>query len=764
MINVTKRNGSIDKFDVSKIRKMTTIATQGLNVSPLELESNIHETFKNNVKTSDINEILISACSKLTSIESPDWIYAGGRIVMHDLQREVFKHTKVDYAQTEKTFYDYIQQMVKQKSYKQDLLSYSKDEIDSLAKCIKPKYDLNYTIGGALSLKKKYLHKNGNKTLELPQYADMVSAMLLNVHEKEDRVGKVKVQYDLIGSRVLSLATPLKSNLRKPNGSTSSCFIIPMDDSIESIMKTYKDIAYISKAGGGVGVYISKIRPSLSMLLGQPVSNNVCLWIKIINDIAVAVNQAGVRKGAVTPALDMWHKDIEDFVEIKTEVGELRLKSFDVFPQVVVRNLLLKRVKNNESFWTVDRHEIMTKGQKYLGEVIDLTELTEDEFNEWYPKIEALYDKGTLTNGHKHNAKAFWKKYLEVYIETGDLYMFNVDNANKHNPMNGKEQIYCGNLCQESFSPMTPSTDFETFEDELGFAGERWKTGRSHTCDLLSINLAEILNDEQLLERACRQGVRILDNSMDVTKTPISESNKHNVYYRTIGVGTLGTADWMAYNKLSYNKPEDWVELEKLYEKMSYWCFDESCNLAKEKGSFIAFDQTTMKDGILLGKTGKELDKQSVAGLDWSALCEKAKNGMRNLLTFSIAPNTSTSVLVGASASYLPIYSKFNYESMANLSVPIIPKFIKSRFWYYNESFTVPTENIIKGTTKIQKWIDTGISMELIINPEITSIKKISDALLEAFNEGLKTVYYSRTLDLSNTNEKEEKGCVSCAN
>lgn len=762
-MKVKKRNGESKDFDVEKIRRVIKWACDGLNINPLELESNITLQFKNNVKTSDIQEILVATASRLVSIENPDWVYVAGRLEMYQTQREIFKNYKFSYDETQHSFYSFINYMVKNKLYKKEILSaYTEDEITELAKYIKPDYDLGYTVGGAISLKKKYLRKFKNKLIELPQYSDMVNAMLINQFETTDKMQKVIDMYDLIGGRKISLATPLKANMRTPGGNTSSCFIMEIDDNLESLFDCYTKMAYISKAGGGIGVYVSKIRPSKALLLNIPAANAITYWVKIINDIAIAVNQAGVRKGAITVGMDFWHKDSADFIEIKTEIGEFREKSFDIFPQILINKVFMEKKEANEDFWAVDNTEVIAQ----FG--IDLTEVNETEFRHWYPQIEEAYEKGILKNGIKHNAKEFWKRMLTIYIETGDLYINHRDNMNFHNPVKDSGMmIKAGNLCCESFSPIVPSTNYRLV-DEDGVSGEVCDTGLTHTCDLLSLNMAEILNDKKILEYSVRKGIRALDNSMDITRTPSPEANKHNAAFRTVGLGTVGVADWMAYNKLSYVKEQDWDKLEKLFETIAYLAFDESCEIAKNKGSFLYYDKANFKDGILLGKTADELMRDSVANLPWDKLIAKImKYGMGNMLTFSPAPNTSTAVVMGASASYLPVFSRFNYETMSNMAVPIIPKFIKDRFWYYNESFTVPTEKIIKLTTRLQKWVDTGMSMELIINPEITDIKKISDALTEGFNNGLKTVYYSRTLDMTkkdDSDEKPEVSCIGCAN
>lgn len=753
VMKVIKRNGEKSDFNIKKIREVINLACENVDVNPLKLESNITSKFKNNIKTSDIQDMLIQTCTSLTSLEEPEWSLVAGRLVIYNLSRNIFKQTGFSYEDT--SFSEFFEYATRNNYYDKNILSaISEKELKKLNTYITPDNDMNYNIGSSLSLIRKYLIKNQRGTIELPQFADMAVSTFLNQNEK-DFVKETVKDYKMISQKIISLATPFKSNLRKPNGNLSSCFIMEVDDNIESIMKSYTDMAYISKNGGGIGVYMGKIRPEDALIKGVPAANVINKWVKIANDIAIAVNQLGVRKGAITVATDIWHLDIEEFIEIKTEVGDLRLKAFDIYPQVVLNNKFIEAVKNNKDWYLLDRQEL----QKFD---IELTNPV--EFNNNYEEIINLIQQGKIKHYKKVNAKNLWKRLLTVYIETGDLYMCNKDNMNSMNPMiDANEFIQCANLCCESFSPIKASDDFKT-EIKDGRVQNSFNSNLIHTCNLVSLNLTKILNNEKLLETATRRAVRILDKAIDITKVPVSEGQKHNEWFRTIGIGTLGTADWMAYNKLRYNKEEDWIQLEVIYEKISYYAFDESANIAKEKGNFKQFNSSNFKNGILLGKTSEELTKNSKAKLDWNKLTEKTSKYMRNMLLVALAPNTGTAVLMSSSASYLPIFAKFFNESMENLNIPVTPEFIKTRFWYYNESFTVPTENIIRLTNRLQYWIDTGMSMELIINPEITNIKKISDALLDTFSSNLKTVYYSRTLDMNSEDKKNTAPCVTCAN
>lgn len=445
---------------------------------------------------------------------------------------------------------------------------------------------------------------------------------------------------------------------------------------------------------------------------------------------------------------------------MKTEVGELRLKCFDIFPQVIVNNIFIKRLEEDKDWYLLDHTEILKK--------LNIDILIPGELEKHFDIIEQAVLSKKLTNIYIKKAKDIWKAMLKVYIETGDLYICHKENMNKTNPVyKNNMYIQSANLCVESYSPILSSTNYNT-KIENNQVIETYDMGYYHTCNLVSLNLAEILNNEELLEKACRKSVRMLDKAIEITTTPINESKKHNDMFRTIGIGVVGMADWIAYNRLSYKKDEDTDKVEALIEKIAYYTLDESCNLAQEKGSFKEFDNSYFKDGIILGKTADELMKNSKANLDWKLLSEKVKKGVRNALITALPPNSSTSLISMATASYLPTFSKFNYETLAKANVPIVPRFLKNRFWYYEESWTIPTEYIIKYTNKLQKWVDTGMSMELIINPSITTIKNISDAIIEGFKDNLKTVYYSRTLEIKDDGNivdgNKEVTCASCSN
>lgn len=579
----------------------------------------------------------------------------------------------------------------------------------------------------------------------------MCIAMLLAINE-EDKVEVAKRFYEALSLKKVSLATPILANLRLPNGNLSSCFITAMDDNIESIFYNVDTVAKISKNGGGVGLNISRVRAKNSMVNGYyNASGGVVPWIKIINDTAVAVNQQGRRAGAVTVALDSWHLDIEHFLELHTENGDQRGKAYDIYPQVVLSDMFMRRVEEDRTWTLVDPYEIRKKYE------VELCEIYGEQFEELYLKIEA---DDNLNLKKVIKARELFKEIMKVQIETGMPYIFFKDRANKMNHNSHAGMIGNGNLCMESFSNFSPSKKFN--EETEGETGVRTtKLGEVHTCNLVSMNLAEIERDE--LEEIVDISVRILDNTIDLTKTPIKESDKHNLAYRTIGVGTMGLADYLAREFMIYD--ESLNEIDELFEEIAIYSVKSSAKLAKSRGVYPMFKGSMWDKGIFFGKEKAEYLESSKFAEKWAEVFDLVETyGLRNGELTAIAPNTSTSLLMGSTASVNPTFSRFYIEKNQKGAVPRVVKHLKDRAWFYPEFKNVDPKTYVTIMSRIGKWITQGVSMELIfdLNKDIRA-KDIYDTFMTAWKEGCKSVYYIRTIQKNTNivNEKEE--CESCS-
>ncbi len=747
-IIVTKRDGSKQPWDLQKIRKQLDYAYRGTGLNPLELESKISLSLKPNIKTSEIQELMIQTAIAMISLEQPEMSLVAGRLAMHQLHRMIYKSTKIEWNEFEK----YIDYALKNKFYRDDFIkAYTKDDIAKLEQLFDLEYDYSQVIAQVMSLKSKYLIKSKKGIVEYPQFSDMTSSMILASVEKEP-MKWAGWYFNKLSEQKISLATPFKSNLRRPDGNTGSCFILPTGDSLLQITKTWSDMATISKEGGGIGVYLGWLRPGESWSTNIPKANKINRWTKIINDIAIAVNQRGIRKGAITPAIDWWHMDIFDFVEMKTETeSDLREKCFDLFPQVVVDQFFMERKEADGFVYLFDQYEL----KQLTG--IDVPSLVDDELYQAHLKVEELIESKKLKHFKQIKAKDLWKKMMKVWFETGDFYITKKEGLNLSNYLKCEGYIAnSANLCVESFSiTQTPTSWKQEVVDAKIVHSE--SNGMYHSCSLISLCLNNLLTDDEL-EDACKAAVRALDVSIDMGTMPVVEAENSAQALRNIGIGTLGAADWMAYHKLSYEKEEDLDKLEALYERIAWYCYNASIDLAIEKGSYPLFEKANYDK--MFGKPVEELNNLSKNGYDWVALAKRIKeNGIRNFLINAVAPNTSSGILQGAVASYLPPHSKLNYQTLADMSVPILPKYIKTRFWYYKSKFQYPAHKLIDMTRRVQRWTDTGVSMEVAINPELSTIKQISDSITDGFlKDEIKAVYYSVSID------GLKEGCTDCAN
>lgn len=754
-MTVIKRNDSESSLDIHEIRKALKWACNDLPVNYLEIESHVDSIYNEKISTSEIQLSLIEIALQLTSVKCPEWKFVAGRLLM----MEHYKNAAHNRGYSNFGYHDYfkfIKDSCKNGFYDSKFLTlYSEEELKEAEKLINPEYDCEFDYAGARLIINRYLIKENNRAYELPQEMFMSIALLLASNEDPSvRMQYVEKFYNLIASRKLSLATPILINLRKKNGNLSSCFITACDDSLDNIFYNINTIAQISKNGGGVGVNLSRIRSHGAQIQGVPgASGGVIPWIKIINDTAIAVNQLGKRAGAVTVALDIWHKDIESFLELQTENGDQRKKAYDIFPQVVIPDLFMQRVENSETWTLFDPHEIR---EKYF---IELSETWGNNFDNFYLKIEKDND---LKLKKIVSARDLFKNLLKSTIETGMPYIFFKDTANLANPNKHDGMIGNGNLCQESFSNFRPTKvgKPEINNDKIL---QKSNIGLTHTCNLLSLNLANLLTKEEI-DHAAKIAVRILDNTIELTNTPIEESNFHNSRYRTIGVGVMGLADYLAYHEVAYEKSIN--HIDNLFEELACSVIEESIELANERGSYDMFQDSDWSKSIFFGKNIKDIIIESENPARWNKINTNIKkHGIRNSQLLAIAPNTSSALVQGCSPSVLPIFSKFYYDKNSQGAIPICAPFVKDRFWFYKENKNIDQNKVVQIISTIQKWIDQGISFELLYNLN-NNLKAVDiyNIVMNAWKTKCKTIYYTRTIQKDSNILREKSECIACAN
>jgi ribonucleoside-diphosphate reductase alpha chain len=446
-IQVIRRDGSWAPLNISKIRAVVDWAGAGKAVNPIALEAGLTTRLRHGITTREIQDNLINCALEMCSPDEPDWRYVAGRLHIWSLWKDTLVSRGYQYGNYEQA----VRTKVEAGQYDSRLLTYSAAELREAGSWIEPDWDTDYDYAGAVLLTSRYLLPN-----ELPQEAFLTCALLLALVEvPQKRLFWAKRFYEAIAKRQISLATPILANLRVPGGSLTSCFILAIDDDLESIFREITNTARISKNGGGVGVNVSRIRATGSWVMGKSnASGGVIPWIKLLNDTAIAVNQGGKRAGAVTVGLDIWHLDVPEFLEMQAENGDQRRKAYDIFPQLVIPDEFMRRVINKEDWTLVDPYEVRTKLN------IELAELWGEEFEKAYRLIESSLDREIILYKCV-KARELFKTIMRCQVETGMPYLAFKDTINQANPNKHKGYIPGVNLC------VAPETKILTDKGQL---------------------------------------------------------------------------------------------------------------------------------------------------------------------------------------------------------------------------------------------------------------------------------------------------------
>ncbi|MFP5493037.1 ribonucleoside-diphosphate reductase subunit alpha [Parvimonas sp. G1641] len=691
-------------------------------------------------------ELLIKASSELTSKENPNWEYISARIYAYKIHREISHYEKewhiVDFKSK-------IEVLTKSNLYGEYILeNYSSDDIDELEKYIDDSRDELFTYSSLDLVYKRYLICDSHKkVIETMQEMFMGIAMHLAIPEK-DRVSFAKKVYDVLSNLKATVATPTMSNARKPFHQLSSCFIDTVPDTLKGIYRSIDNFAQVSKHGGGMGLYFGKVRASGSDIRGfKGVAGGVIRWIKLANDTAVAVDQLGVRQGSCAVYLDVWHRDIPEFLNLRTNNGDDRMKAHDVFPAICFPNLFWRLAKENinSNWYLFCPHEV----KEVMG--FCLEDYYGEEWEEKYKLCvkEPRLDKRVLT------VKDLVKLILKSQVETGTPFIFNRDNANNTNPNSHKGMIYSSNLCTEIMQNMKEILD--TDEKILQIDGEDHvvtdvKAGDFVVCNLASLVLGNIdLQNDEEMEFVVSTMIRALDNVIDLNYYPTPFAKITNSKYRAIGLGTSGYHHALVKNKIMWQTEEHLEFMDKVYEKINYYAIKESSKIAEEKGSYKYFEGSEWQ-------TGKYFEKREYNSKEWIELKEQvAKNGLRNAYLLAVAPTGSTSIIAGTTAGVDPVMMRYFLEEKKGSIIPrVAPDLTPETFWLYENAHEVDQTWSIKAGGIRQRHIDQGQSLNLYITTDY-KMSQILNLLILSCEVGLKSIYYirSKSLDIDE--------CDSCS-
>lgn len=791
-IMIEKRNGRKEVLDITKIQKMTIAATDGLDgVSQSELELDAQIKFIDGMSSSDIQDALIKTAVEKIDIDVPNWTFVAARLFLFDLYHRVGKVTHGIKGEP----YCHLKEYLKYGKEAGRLIPSLGEgfDLDDLNSYIDPSRDFLFNYLGVKTLYDRYLIKNRKGTpIELPQQMFMAIAMFL-AQSEENKQEKAKEFYDVISKFEVMLATPTLSNARTNRHQLSSCYIGSSPDNIEGIFDGYKEMALLSKYGGGIGWDWNQIRALGGVIDDhKSAAGGIIPFLKITNDIAIAVDQLGTRKGAIATYIEPWHMDVEDFIVLKKNSGEERRRTHDLFPALWIPDLFMERVIADD-YWTLfDPYEVK-----------DLSELHGEEFKKRYEE----YEQDESKTKDRMRAKDLWKKILTNYFESGSPFLCFKDNANRANPNSHVGHIRSSNLCTEIFQNTNPNHykiklefedgSIETYEesDILKVDGGQEKRankitaldsingkrvfivekekfdGDTAVCNLASINLGRV-NTKEDLERVVPTAIRMLDNVIDLNFYPLRKVKATNLKSRSIGLGVMGESQMLAENKLVWGSNEHFKKIDSLMETISFNAIKTSSELAVEKGIYPTFEGSNWSKGIMPHDHAPQavnalVDKDLFdAGYDWDALREQVKqNGMRNGYLMAVAPTSSISILVGTTQAIEPVYKrKWFEENLSGLIPVVVPNLSPETWQFYTPAYEVDQLDIIRAAAVRQKWIDQGQSTNIFMSLDKASGKYLHEIYTLAWKLGLKSTYYLRSQSPEAANDVEDRSmeCSGC--
>jgi ribonucleoside-diphosphate reductase alpha chain len=780
MLTVVKRDGRLEPLDIKKIQKYTNDAVESLNnVSQSELELDAKIQFRDKMSTAEIQQTLIQTAVDKIDVDCPDWTFVAARLFLYDMYHRVGKAT----SGAKGSAYQHLSHYFEIGEQEGRILTGLKEkyDLDELTAYIKPERDLQFNYLGIKTLYDRYLLKNRDgEPIELPQQMFMGVAMFLAQNEKERQYWAKKF-YDVLSLFEVMAATPTLSNARTPRHQLSSCFVGSTPDNIEGIFDGYKEKSLLSKYGGGIGWDWNKVRASASYIDGHKnAAGGIVPFLKIENDVAVAVDQLGTRKGAIAVYIEAWHMDVIDFLDLRKNSGEERRRAHDLFPALWINDLFMKRVEADMEWNLFDPFH-----------TADLSDCHGEIFEKKYQE----YEEDPAIPRVTIKAKELWKKILLSYFETGSPFLGFKDSANKSNPNDHMGIIRSSNLCTEIFQNTEPNHyrvmveyepatlgemgEIEYFEEEdevVTDVGVRKKAnkisaldsikgkkvfhackdkedGLTAVCNLASINLSKV-NTKEDIERVVPVAVRMLDNVIDLNFYPLRKVKSTNLRSRAIGLGVMGEAQMLAENRCMWGSEGHFRKVDEVMEMISYNAIYTSSELALEKGCYPNFPDSKWSRGIMpIDTANKEalklIDRGGLFGYEynWDDLRNKVKkDGMRNGYLMAIAPTSSISILTGTTQTIEPIYKRKWFEENLSGLIPVVVPNLSAETWqYYTPAYDLDQRILVQAAAIRQKWIDQGQSLNIFMTLDKASGKVLNDIYMLAWKLGCKSTYYLRS-------------------
>ena len=737
-LHVIKRDGRKELIHLEKIHVMTNEACEGLSgVSASQVEMNSGIQFYDGIETSEIQQILVRSAADLIDLENLNYQFVAARLLLFGLRKEVFG--QFDYIPLNELIEKNIAFGVYDKVINQ---WYSVKELEKINSYIKHKRDFDFTYAGLRQVIDKYLvqDRSSGQIYETPQYMYiMIAATLFAQYSKETRLNLIKRYYDAISTFKINIPTPVMAGVRTPIKQYASCVLVDVDDTLSSIFSSDSAIGYYTAQRAGIGINAGRIRAINSKIReGEIQHTGVIPFLKKFESTVRCCTQNGVRGGNATVHFPIWHKEIEDIIVLKNNKGteDNRVRRMDY--SIQLSKLFYERFIEDKEITLFSPHDV-PELYKTFG------------YNETFDNLYKKYEKDKNIDKTLISARKLFMAILKERAETGRIYIMNIDHVNEHSSFTDK--IYMSNLCQEITLPTKPIQHIDDPNGEIAL------------CILSAINVGK-LNSLEDLEELCDLAVRSLDEIIDYQNYPVKAAEKSTKARRSLGIGYIGLAHYLAKNKVKYDDPKAWQLVNELTEAFQYNLLKSSIELAKEKGPCSAFNQTKYAKGILpIDTYKKEIDEfiSPELNYDWNSLRRDIKkHGLRHSTLSAQMPSESSSVVSNATNGIEPPRGYLSIKkSKKGPLKQIVPGYYHLRSYYTLLWDMKSNDGYHKIVAAIQKYFDQAISGNWSYNPEHYENNEIplsimATDLVNTYKYGWKTSYYQNTYDSKKDENDDE--------
>ena len=727
---IVKRDGRKEHLNIDKIHFVVEEACKGLaGVSSSQIEMNANLQFYDGMTTEEIQEILIRSANDLISLEIPNYQYAAARLLGYGINKQVFG----EYAPI--TLHEMIKKNIDRGVYDSAILDYyDEEELTRMDSYIHHSRDENFTYAGLRQVVDKYLcqDRSSGEIFETPQFMYMmIAATLFAQYPKEERMHYVRRYYDSTSLFKLNIPTPVMAGVRTPVRQFASCVLVDSDDTLDSIFASDMSIGRYTAQRAGIGINAGRIRGVNSKIRGGEVAHTgIIPFLKKFESTVRCCTQNGVRGGSATTHFPFWHQEIEDILVLKNNKGteDNRVRKLDY--SIQLNKTMYERLLGGGDITLFSPHDVPGLYEAYFGDT--------EKFKEMYE----MYERKTSIKKKKLPAMDLFSALIKERAETGRIYIMNVDHSNEHSSF--KDKVYMSNLCQEITLPTKPLNHIDDPDGEIAL------------CILSAINVG-VIKELDDLEELCELAVRALEEIIDYQAYPIKAAEISTKARRSLGIGYIGLAHYLAKNKVKFDDPQSWKLVHDLTEAFQYYLLKASNKLASERGACDYFDRTKYSDGILpIDTYKKDVDSivENKLNYDWDTLRTNIQqHGLRHSTLSAQMPSESSSVVSNATNGIEPPRGYLSVKkSKKGPLKQIVPQY-QSLKQHYTLLWDMPSnEGYINVVAVMQKFFDQAISGNWSYNPthfennEVPMSVMMQD-LLKTYKFGWKTSYYQNTYD-----------------